>query len=201
MRECHPLPSRSSLIMHGWVASLVFLGASQRPGAAAQAPSSATSSFVVPAEFPSSVFPSYYYGASPTQNPQPAIYDPVLRYTYPLNLTNPSTIPQNDTDPAILPTPAENVSDGQAEAYYQAAINQIHSIAAGTGTNCTKCVDSFAVLQNLSTTVPSRVPDALIDTCATFNWESETSCEGDFGLYTSGSVWTQGKPPRTNASL
>lgn len=41
----------------------------------AQAPDA--ESFVVPASFPSSIFNSYYVPASPTQNPQPAIHDPV----------------------------------------------------------------------------------------------------------------------------
>ena len=167
----------------------------QSPEAAAQAPapssSVSTSTYTVPAEFPSSIFQSYYYGASPTQNPQPAIYDPVLDFVYPLNLTDPTTIPQNDTDPAILPLPTANVTDDQAAAAYQYAINEVHAIAAGQGTNCTKCVDSIAVLQNLSTIAPNRVPDALVDTCTTYHWESQSDCEGDFGLYTVGSIWTQ----------
>lgn len=168
-----------------------FFGIVQWPQTAAQAPSSSAPSYVVPAEFPSSIFPSYYYGASPTQNPQPAIFDPVLNYTYPLNLTDPTTIPQNDTDPAILPPAPGDVSADQAVAAYRDAVNQIHSIAAGQGTNCTKCVDSFDVLQNLSTIAPNRVADALVETCETYKWESNSSCEGDYGLYTTGSVWTQ----------
>lgn len=42
----------------------------------AQAPGA--EQYVVPAKFPSSIFKSYYVPASPTQNPQPAIHDPVL---------------------------------------------------------------------------------------------------------------------------
>jgi hypothetical protein len=47
------------------------------------------SSCVASAGFPTSAFASYYFlSASPSQNPQPAIYDPVLNITYPVNLTN-----------------------------------------------------------------------------------------------------------------
>ena len=152
---------------------------------------SAASSYVVPAEFPSSIFQSYYYGASPTQNPQPAIHDPVLDFTYPLNLTDPTTIPQNDTDPAILPPATENVTDSQAQAAYQSAVSQVGTIAAGNATNCTKCVDSIQVLQNLSYVAPNRVADALVNTCETLGWESSSDCQGDFDLYTDGSIWTQ----------
>jgi len=42
----------------------------------AQAPGA--EQYVVPAKFPSSIFKSYYVPASPTQNPQPAVHDPVL---------------------------------------------------------------------------------------------------------------------------
>ncbi|KAL9058188.1 MAG: hypothetical protein Q9162_001912 [Coniocarpon cinnabarinum] len=156
--------------------------------ALAQAASSA-SSYVVPAEFPSSLFSSYYIDASPTQEPQPAIRDPVLDFVYPLNLTDPATIPQNDTDPAILPPAVSPAPDPGAA--YQSAINQIQSIAASNGSNCTKCVDSMQVLQNLSYTAPELVANGLVNTCETLQWESNSSCQGDFDLYTFGSIWTQ----------
>ena len=158
--------------------------------ALAQAPSG-PSSYVAPAEFPSSIFPSYYYGASPTQNPQPAIQDPVLDVTYPLNLTDPKNIPTNDTDPPILPPAPANVTSAQASAYLQTAYSRVQQIASGNGTNCTKCVDSLRVLQNLSQLAPSEVPDALVRTCEVNKWHSNSTCEEDFGLYTVGSVWTQ----------
>ena len=45
------------------------------------------SSYVVPSGFPSSAFSSYYPVPS-GQEPQPALYDPILNITYPLNLTS-----------------------------------------------------------------------------------------------------------------
>jgi hypothetical protein len=41
----------------------------------AQAPGA--KQYVVPAKFPKDVFASYYVPASPSQNPQPAVHDPV----------------------------------------------------------------------------------------------------------------------------
>jgi len=45
------------------------------------------SSFVAPAGFPTTAF-STYYPVPSGQEPQPALYDPVLNITYPLNLTS-----------------------------------------------------------------------------------------------------------------
>ena len=45
------------------------------------------SSYVAPAGFPTSAFSSYYPVPS-GQEPQPALYDPILNITYPLNLTS-----------------------------------------------------------------------------------------------------------------
>ena len=46
--------------------------------------------------------------AGPTNEPQPALYDPVLNITYPLNLTSPDSIPAHDADPVVYPVPLAN---------------------------------------------------------------------------------------------
>lgn len=170
----------------------LFILASLFAGRAiAQAPN-APSSYVVPADFPSSIFPSYYYRAEPTRNPQPALYDPVLDETYPLSLTDPNTIPANDTDPPILPRPTREISDADATSLQQASVARIRHIAASqAGTNCTRCVASLHALQNLSMQAPEKVPHALVSTCEAFQWHSNRTCELDYGLYTTGSVWAQ----------
>src|SRR5579859_6281675 len=68
--------------------------------------------FTAPAGFPTAVFSSYYVSPAPTQEPQPAIYDPVLNFTFPPNLTDPHNIPDVDTDPVYYPVPVSNVSNG-----------------------------------------------------------------------------------------
>src|SRR5271168_5282806 len=78
----------------------------QMPGAA---------SFVVPSAFPTSVFPSFYVKPGPTAEPQPALFDPVLNITYPLNLTDPKTIPSADNDPVFYP-PGVDLSNSTSEA-------------------------------------------------------------------------------------
>ena len=78
-------------------------------------------SFVVPSAFPTSVFSSYYVKPAATQEPQPALYDPVLNITYPLNLTNPNTIPSADTaDPVYFPEAIANVSNATCAGFYPA---------------------------------------------------------------------------------
>lgn len=62
-------------------------------------PSGAVSSHVASSGFPTSVFSSYWVKPVATAEPQPALYDPVLNITFPLNLTSPNTIPQEDNDP------------------------------------------------------------------------------------------------------
>lgn len=57
-----------------------------------------SSSFVVPAGYPNKAFSSYYPVPS-GQEPQPAVYDPVLNITFPLNLTDPDDLPLDDPDP------------------------------------------------------------------------------------------------------
>ena len=52
--------------------------------------------FTVPAGFPTSLYSAYYIPPSPSQEPQPIQHDTVLNYTFPLNLTNPATIPTED---------------------------------------------------------------------------------------------------------
>lgn len=65
---------------------LVQLGDAQSGYGNAAANAPGASSFVAPSGYPTSVFSSYY--PSPTgQEPQPAVYDPVLNFTCVLDQT------------------------------------------------------------------------------------------------------------------
>lgn len=97
----------------------------QTPLIVAQAQYPGVESFVVPSAFPTSVFSSYYQAPAPTSEPQPALYDAVLNITYPLNLTNPKTIPTADLDPVYYPKAIANVSNTTAEAFIKIAVAEI----------------------------------------------------------------------------
>src|SRR5208282_3335077 len=100
-------------------------------------------SFVVPSAFPTSVFSSYYVKPAPTAEPQPALYDAVLNLTYPLNLTDPTTIPTTDNDPVYYPQAVGNLSNATSEAFVQVALAEVMSIISDNGGlsgNCSKCV-------------------------------------------------------------
>lgn len=166
--------------------AVVVLVRAQAPGA---------SSFVVPPKFPSSVFDRYYYGASPTQNPQPAIHDPVLNLVYPLNLTDLSTLPSNDNqDPPILPPPVGNISAAEGAAFVASALEEVLQIFApgnAFGSACSSCVAALPIFKSLAFVVPDLTPAALVEFCEAGGLASADACYQDFGLYTEGAVWTQ----------
>jgi len=101
-------------------------------------------SFVVPSSFPTSVFSSYYVKPAATSEPQPKIFDPVFNKTYPLNLTDPKTIPQVPGDPVFFPQPITDVSNATGQAFIDIAIAQVMAIvkdtSSGLSTPCSKCV-------------------------------------------------------------
>ena len=185
----HPAVFKVSTAMAaGFLSAFLAISPLAAP-ALAQVPG-ASSSYVVPAEFPASVFSSYYLAPNPTREPQPAVYDPVLKLTYPLKLTDPNTIPTNDTDPAILPK-GQGLSAAKQQKIYTKAISQLQTIVASNGTSCGKCVSEGTVLQNLAIKAPALMSDGLVELCIMNAWHNNATCALDFGLYTFGSVWTQ----------
>ncbi|KAL8741919.1 MAG: hypothetical protein Q9190_005529 [Brigantiaea leucoxantha] len=149
--------------------------------------------YTVPAGFPTSVFSSYYIPPAATQQPQPALYDPVLGITYPLNLTNPDTIPTVDDDPVFYPQPRVNVSNETAAALVDSAIANITALVeANNGdSNCTKCQSALAIAKTVAEITPTSVPDMMITLCKTFQFKSNASCEGSYTPTTYGAIWTQ----------
>jgi hypothetical protein len=107
--------------------------------------------YTAPAGFPTSAFSSYYLGpAKPTVEPQPALYDAVLNITYPANLTNPFTIPQEDKDPVFFPPALANLSDAQTRSFLDGIASQVSEIINGSNVvgNCSKCIAALSVARS-----------------------------------------------------
>ena len=162
-------------------------------GASASAASiPGASSFVAPSGYPTSAFSSYYPVPS-GQEPQPALYDPILNITYPLNLTNPDTIPDNDLDPVYYPQPIANLSTAGQQAVISNAIAEISEIINGSAIsgNCSKCIAALTVAKSAAQLAPSMIPDALVELCTTFKLHSPSTCKTDYEATTFGGIWTQ----------
>jgi hypothetical protein len=150
-------------------------------------------SFVVPTAFPTSVFPSYYVKPAPTSEPQPALYDPILNITYPLNLTDPKTIPTADNDPVFYP-PDVDLSNSTSEALVQIALAEITSIISDNGGlsgNCSKCIAALSVGKFLAQTAPSYVPNAMVSLCQSTGFASNASCKATYAAGSYGAIWAQ----------
>lgn len=151
------------------------------------------SAYTVPPGFPTSAFSSYYSTPVATQEPQPALYDPVLNITFPLNLTNPETLPEIDNDPVYYPQPVANISNSSAQALLEEAFRNISDIIAGDEVigNCSKCQASLGVAQTLARYAPFRVPTLLVELCQTFKFSSNATCVDDYAATSYGAIWTQ----------
>jgi hypothetical protein len=150
--------------------------------------------YTVPAGFPTALFSSYYVPPSPTQEPQPVIYDPVLNITYPLNLTDPNTLPAADGDPVYYPRPVAEISNASAEAFVRDALLQIKEIVSGAGGvsgNCSKCVAALNIGKLVAQVAPTRVPDALVGLCQSTGFASNSSCATTYAAGAYGAIWTQ----------
>ena len=152
-----------------------------------------SSAYTVPAGFPTSAFSSYYQKPVATQEPQPALYDPVLNITFPLNLTNPDTIPTTDNDPIYYPQPVANISNSSSDALLQAAFTNISGIILGDTVkgNCSKCQASLGVGKVLAQYAPTKVPSLLVQLCETFKFSSNATCVDNYAAGNFGAIWTQ----------
>jgi hypothetical protein len=160
---------------------------------AAQAELPGVASFVVPSAFPTSVFQSYYVKPAPTTEPQPVVYDDVLNITYPLNLTDPKTVPTADLDPVYYP-PGLGLNNATSEALVQFALAEIKSIihdVGGLSGNCSKCIAALSVGKFLAQSAPEYVPDAMISLCQSTGFASNSSCQNTYTAGSYGAIWTQ----------
>lgn len=131
----------------------------------------------------------------PTQEPQPAIFDPILNITFPLNLTDPSTIPTEDADPVLYPEPVANLSDTAAEAIIAASIAQVLDIASANNSaftdSCSRCVAALSIGQMVAKITPSYLPAAMVQLCQTTGFSTNSTCQSTYEAGSFGAVLTQ----------
>jgi hypothetical protein len=123
------------------------------------------------------------------KQPQPKLHDDILNYTYPLELTNPATIPDVDEDPVYFPIPIGAYSNGSA--IVSQSVDEITSIINGPGSNCTKCISALEIGQAVAHRVPKMVPDMLVALCETTGFKSNSSCRDNYESTNFGAIWTQ----------
>ncbi|OJT08975.1 hypothetical protein TRAPUB_109 [Trametes pubescens] len=144
--------------------------------------------FTAPGAFPTSVYKHYYNSPTATSaQPQPVISDPVSHRIYPFELTNPATLPKNNThDPHILPPKA---SSG---VLLESAFAQVLSIASNPtfgDNNCARCQAALQVGKFLALAAPEEGPAFAVRVCEHFNFNKD--CATQFGIFQLGSVVTQ----------
>ncbi|KAL5118164.1 hypothetical protein ACEQ8H_003999 [Pleosporales sp. CAS-2024a] len=174
-----------SAVLATLAAAALALAQSSLPGAKA---------YTAPAGFPTSAFSSYYLSPpKPTAEPQPALYDAVLNITYPLNLTNPFTIPQEDNDPLWYPPALANLSEAQTQSFIDEITSQISEIIGGSNVvgNCSKCIAALSIARSAAVLVPEALPEAMVSLCKKYKFHKNATCEKDFEASTFGAIWVQ----------
>jgi hypothetical protein len=148
---------------------LLTLVATSVTGAQSSAPA-VSSVFTAPARFPTSIYSSYYNNPTATDSqPQPIISDPVTHKVYPFNLTNPKTLPGNDT---VDPHPFTPTASG--EQLRMSAVQQIINLALHPGegfggNSCAICMAGMQIAKFLAMAAPEEIPAAVITLCLTFD--------------------------------
>ncbi|KAK7063751.1 SER THR protein phosphatase family protein [Favolaschia claudopus] len=169
--------------------SVLAISALAAAGVKSSVPHSTPSVFTVPGAFPTSLFTKFYNNPTQTASQvQPVIKDPVeTGVVYPLALTDPDTIPTNDTvGPHPLPPTASS------SLLLKAAFNQIVSISANPifGTNnCARCQAGLEVAKFLAMASPSSGPELAVQLCFHFNFNSD--CGTQYSRLGIGAIITQ----------
>jgi hypothetical protein len=127
------------------------------------------------------------------QEPQPKIQDVITNRTWPLNLTDPDTIPEHSDDPLYYPRPSANLTQSAQEAVIENVLQQVQDIIASPyfASNCSKCIAALTVGKTAAQLAPSLVPDAMVKLCKQTKFHSASTCEEDFDASTFGAIWTQ----------
>jgi hypothetical protein len=107
---------------------------------------------------PNDWFRSYYFSPAKAEH-EPAIYDLVLKSTFPPNLTDPNTTENHDH-----PKPKEYLTQQQAQAVIQEGIaNMTKVLDANDGSSIfTRCRNDLAAAQPAVKLAPSLVPEAMV---------------------------------------
>ncbi|KZT07671.1 sphingomyelin phosphodiesterase [Laetiporus sulphureus 93-53] len=139
------------------------------------------SAYTVPGPFPTSLYQSYYNDPTATSaEPQPVISDPVTSEIYPYWLTDPESIPQNDTsEPQPLPPIA---SPTQLLDLAWSQILTITTNPAFGNDSCARCQAALQVGQFLALTAPEQVSVLAVQLCEYFGYSTDAGCEAEFGM-------------------
>ncbi|EJC98599.1 uncharacterized protein FOMMEDRAFT_161417 [Fomitiporia mediterranea MF3/22] len=154
------------------------------------------SSFAAPGVFPTSVYKQYYNDPTQTsEQVQPVISDPVTHETYPFGLTDPHTIPQNDSgDPHPLPPQASS------STILQQALRQIQLIASPETPNspflndsCAACQTILTIAKFVALAAPEKGPTIVLEICNMLRGLASTpvDCEAEYGPLSRGNVVVQ----------
>lgn len=165
-----------------------------------------TSTYTAPNAFPTSLYGKYYNNPTATSaQVQPVVTDPItvesfnrFKYrllthlshqhkVYPLKLTDPGSVPVNNTvDHHPLPPVASS------ERLVAQAIIQIQSVANNPifGTNtCARCQAGLEIAKFLALAAPKEGPGLAVKLCEIFKFSS--TCDITYGRFGSGAVLTQ----------
>lgn len=119
----------------------------------------------------------------------------MLNITFPWNLTDPSSIPTEDSDTVLYPVPAANLSDAAAKALVSTAVAQVLDIISANNTgltdSCSKCVAALSVGQTVAKLAPSYVPDAMVALCQATGFKPDSTCLTTYEATSFGAIWTQ----------
>ncbi|THH03993.1 hypothetical protein EW145_g5843 [Phellinidium pouzarii] len=150
------------------------------------------SAYTVPGRFPTTLFSSYYNDPTQTsEQVQPLVTDPVLHTAYSFSLTDPDSVPVNDTsDPHPLPP---RVSPSTLIAH---AIQQLQALVTPETPNspfvnntCAACQAALGVVKFVALAAPEEGPAVVEALCETFKLSS--TCSTAYGPYALGPVVTQ----------
>ena len=166
------------------IARLVTAQQAQLPGSA---------SYEAPPGFPTSLYQSYYVPASPTQEPQPIVYDEALNETYSQNLTDPKNIPNTTSDPVFFPPSVEPGSNSSTQAFLQSSYQQVQEIITDSSIsgNCSKCIAALNIGKAVAQVAPKALPQLFITLCEATGFASNSSCQATYSAEALGSIWTQ----------
>jgi hypothetical protein len=113
----------------------------------------------------------------------------VLNYTYPLELTDPATVPNVNEDPVYYPNPIGTYTNGSD--IVSQAMKDINSIITGRGSNCSKCISALEIGQYVAQRIPKMVPNMLVSLCESTKFKSNSSCVENYASTNFGAIWTQ----------
>lgn len=136
------------------------------------------STFTAPGEFPTSLYSEYYNDPTATSaQVQPVITDPVTQQVYPFDLTNPDSIPLNNT---VDPHPLPPVSS--SDRLLAQAIAQIQSIAGNPvfSDSCSKCLAGLEVAKFIALAAPEQGPVLAVELCNHFGFSQ--TCEKQYSM-------------------